>query len=412
MPSLSWLAPLLVLGLVIFVHELGHFRAAKWAGVYAPRFSLGWGKPLWSFRRGETEYALSALPIGGYVRMASKEDETASMLEGGGELAKPTEAQTADSHAATRGVHDVHPDSPPPERSRHWDEHSMIPHGPLPIPADRWFESKPLHKRLVIMLAGVFMNVVLAIVVSTGVFAWYGSPYLPAVIDTVVAENPAALAGMLKGDSIVSIDGTPVERWEDVLERVTASPGRELMLEVARRGESVMLHVTPQAQQLATSPTGASETVGRIGVGARMVPARESVGLAQATVLGWDATWNMAGSVLTVLGGLLRGSVSVSQLGGPVEIVRSSVVAADSGVENMWALIAFLSINLAVLNLLPIPLLDGGQIVLQLVEGAWRRPLPMMVKEWYARIGLVAILALFLTVTFNDLKRIIGGLLS
>src|SRR5690606_21685884 len=110
---LSWLAPLLVLGLVIFVHELGHFLAAKWAGVYAARASLGGGSPGWSFRRGETEYASSALPIGGYVRMASKEDEHASALEGGPEL---------------RG------DGEPVERSRHWDEHSMIPHGPLPIP--------------------------------------------------------------------------------------------------------------------------------------------------------------------------------------------------------------------------------------------------------------------------------------
>ncbi len=146
--SLSWLAPLLVLGLVIFVHELGHFLAAKWAGVYAPRFSLGWGSPLFSFRRGETEYALSWLPIGGYVRMASKEDETASALEGGGE------AET--------------------ERSKHWDEHSMIPHGPKPIPADRWFESKGLFPRLVIMLAGVFMNIVLALAVTTGIAGYYG----------------------------------------------------------------------------------------------------------------------------------------------------------------------------------------------------------------------------------------------
>lgn len=386
MPNISWLAPLLVLGLVIFVHELGHFLAAKWAGVYAPRFSLGWGKPLWSFRRGETEYALSALPIGGYVRMASKEDETASVLEGGSE---------GDIAAAAR--------------SKHWDEHSMIPHGPLPIPADRWFESKSLPKRLVILLAGVFMNVVLALVVSTGVFAWYGRGYLPAVVDTVVTDKPAARAGLLKGDSIVAIDGRAITRWDEVLELVSDAPGRELALEVARGGVAVVLRVTPEAEDVATPPTGELRTVGRIGVGARTTPTRERIGVGEATIAGWDATWNMAGSVLTVLGGLMRGSVSVSQLGGPVEIARSSVAAAESGVENMWALIAFLSINLAVLNLLPIPLLDGGQILLQLVESAWRRPLPPMLKEWYARIGLVAILLLFVTVTFNDLKRLVTG---
>lgn len=388
---LSWLAPLLVLGLVIFVHELGHFLAAKWAGVYAPRFSLGWGKPVWSFRRGETEYAISALPIGGYVRMASKEDETAQLLEGGGEGGEADE------------------EAPAPERSRHWDEHSMIPHGPHPVPADRWFESKPLYARLVIMLAGVFMNVVLAVVVSTGVFAVYGRGYVPAVADSIVAGRPAEAAGMLRGDSVVAIEGRAIGRWDEMLEEVSAAPGREIAIEVVRGGERLTLRVTPEAQDVPVPPLGETRRVGRIGVGPRSTIAREDVPLGEAVVAGWDATWAMAGNVLSVLGGLLRGSVSVTQLGGPVEIARTSVVAAQSGLENLWALIAFLSINLAVLNLLPIPLLDGGQIVLHLAEGAWRRPFPPTVREWYARIGLVAILLLFVTVTFNDLKRIVMG---
>jgi regulator of sigma E protease len=388
---LSWLAPLLVLGLVIFVHELGHFLAAKWAGVYAPRFSLGWGKPLWSFRRGETEYAVSMLPIGGYVRMASKEDEHASTLEGGPEL-------RADGTAV--------------ERSRHWDEVSMIPHGPRAIPPERWFESKPLYKRLVILLAGVTMNVVLALVVSTGIFAWYGRGYVPAVVDTVVADRPAARAGMQSGDSIVAIDGAPIRRWDQVLERVSDAPGRPIEISVVRGGVTVVLAVTPVPEEVASGPTGELRTVGRIGVGPQARVGREEIALGGAVVAGWDATWSMAGAVVTVLGGLFRGSVSVSQLGGPVEIARASVTAAQSGAQPLWMLVAFLSINLAILNLLPIPLLDGGQIVLQLVEGAIRRPLPMMVREWYARIGLVAILALFLTVTFNDLKRLVTGWLG
>jgi regulator of sigma E protease len=117
----------------------------------------------------------------------------------------------------------------------------------------------------------------------------------------------------------------------------------------------------------------------------------------------------MAGNIVGVLGNLLTGEVSVSQLGGPVEIARSSVAAAQNGMETLWSLIAFLSINLAVLNLLPIPLLDGGQVVLQVAEAAWRRPFPRGVKEWYARIGFALIALLFLTVTFNDLKRLVLG---
>lgn len=380
---LSWLAPLLVLGLVVFVHELGHFLAAKWAGVYAPRFSLGWGAPLWSFRRGETEYALSWLPIGGYVRMASKEDETAAVLEGGAE-------------------------TPAAERSRHWDERSMIPHGPLPIPADRWFESKSLVQRLVILLAGVTMNVILAVAVSIGVVATYGQPLVPPVVDSVVAGKPAAAAGVLAGDRVVAIDGTAVTRWEEVVSVISSAAGRAVTLRVARGTDTVPVVVTPAAESV-TGPDGARATVGRIGVAVRQGVEREPVDAATAVRLGWTATWGMAGNVVQVLGRLVTGDVSVNQLGGPLEIARSSVAAAQSGAETLWSLIAFLSINLAVLNLLPIPLLDGGQILLQVAETAYRRPLPLVVKEWYARIGLAAIGTLFLLVTFNDLKRMLGG---
>ncbi len=381
---LSWLAPLLVLGLVVFVHELGHFLAAKWAGVYAPRFSLGWGAPLWSLRRGETEYALSWLPIGGYVRMASKEDETAAVLEGGAE-------------------------TPAAERSRHWDERSMIPHGPLPIPADRWFESKSLVQRLVILLAGVTMNVILAVAVSIGVVATYGQPLVPPVVDSVVAGKPAAAAGVLAGDRVVAIDGTAVTRWEEVVSVISSAAGRAVTLRVARGTDTVPVVVTPAAESV-TGPDGARATVGRIGVAVRQGVEREPVDAATAVRLGWTATWGMAGNVVQVLGRLVTGDVSVNQLGGPLEIARSSVAAAQSGAETLWSLIAFLSINLAVLNLLPIPLLDGGQILLQVAETAYRRPLPLVVKEWYARIGLAAIGTLFLLVTFNDLKRLLGGL--
>lgn len=385
---LSWLAPLLVLGLVIFVHELGHFLAAKWAGVYAPRFSLGWGNPVWSFRRGETEYAISALPIGGYVRMASKEDEAASALEGGPEL-------KADGSEI--------------ERSKHWDEHLMIPHGPKPIPPDRWFESKPLYKRLVIMLAGVVMNAILAVVVSVGLFLYYGRGYVPAVIETVVAERAAAVGGMQVGDSVVSIDGVSIKRWDELVERVSASPETAMTFVVQRGTEQLTLQITPEAQEAASPETGAMERVGRIGVGPRPKAVFEDLSFGEAVRSGVAATGVMATNVLDVLGGLFRGNVSVSQLGGPVEIARASVSAAQTGAENLWALVAFLSINLAILNLLPIPLLDGGQIVLNVVESAVRRPLPAAVKEWYARLGLAAILLLFVTVTFNDLKRLVLG---
>ena len=165
---LSWLAPILVFGLVVLVHELGHFMAAKWLGVYAPRFSIGFGPALWRRRFGETEYVLAALPLGGFVRMASREDEATAFLEGGSEEQKLPAVGASSSPTVTGEPHVV--ESTPKD----WDPDAMVPFGPKPVPADRWFESKPLWGRLIIMLAGVTMNVVLALVVSTRLFAGYG----------------------------------------------------------------------------------------------------------------------------------------------------------------------------------------------------------------------------------------------
>ncbi len=156
--SFSWLAPVIVFGIVIFVHELGHFLAAKRFRVYAPRFSVGFGPALWRRRRGETEYIVAAVPLGGYVRMASKDDESTAFLEGGGEEAIAREQEGG------------------AKKPKDWDPEAMIPHGPKSIPPDRWFESKPLWQRIVILLAGVTMNILLAWVVTVGTVAAYGEP--------------------------------------------------------------------------------------------------------------------------------------------------------------------------------------------------------------------------------------------
>src|ERR1041385_138091 len=163
---LAILSPILVFGLVIFVHELGHFIAAKLTGVYAPRFSIGFGPKIFSFRRGETEYVLAALPLGGYVRMASRLDEEAAFLEGGNE----TEG------AAKK------------EKTQDGDPEAMIPHGPKPVPENRWFESKPLIARLFIMIAGVTMNVILAIVVVSALLYNMGRTVVPTTVVGEVAD--------------------------------------------------------------------------------------------------------------------------------------------------------------------------------------------------------------------------------
>jgi regulator of sigma E protease len=467
---LAILAPILVFGLVIFVHELGHFLAAKAVGVYAPRFSIGFGPTLWRRRRGETEYVLAALPLGGYVRMASRLDQETAFLEGGGETGTGRD-----------------------KNDPNYDPEAMIPFGPRPVPEHRWFESKPLPARLLILIAGVAMNVLLALVVSIGLAYSYGrpvvpttvvgdvrateqtprlgdlrpgdtivsingrtvrtwndvvrqirtapedtllvetrrrqvripagtgdeartrvarsiDPYIPPIIDSVFRDSPAARAGLRAGDSVVAIDGTPVQTWPQLVGRVSAAPGRDVNLDVARGGQRVRVRVRPESTQAEDPATGRARTVGRIGAAARDVTRREPVRLGEAIVAGWRATWFDAGRIVGVVKGLLTREISVRQLGGPIAITQASVTAARGGLEQLFYLIAFLSINVAVLNMLPIPILDGGQILINVIESAKGSPFSLRTREYILRFGLLAIALLFALVMFNDLQAAASNL--
>jgi regulator of sigma E protease len=380
---LSWIAPLVVFGLVVLVHELGHFLAARIVGIYAPRFSIGFGPAIWRRRIGETEYILAWLPLGGYVRMATKDDDTLAAIEGGGEEANPAD--------------------------KAWDPNAMKPFGPKPIPPDRWFDAKPLWAKIFTLGSGVAMNLILAIVVLSGLYAGYGRAYVPAVIDSVVVDRPAQRAGLQRGDSIVAVNGAPVKTWADVVDSIAASPGRAITLDVVRRGsERVRLGMTPESAQDADPITGEPVRVGRIGAGPQQRTMRERVGPLEAVAAGWNSTWVMTGLVFKVVGGLVTGRVSVNQLGGPIAIASSSVQAARGGLETLFRLIAFISVNLAVLNLLPIPILDGGQMLIVIAESIKGRPFSLRARERIARIGIVAIGLLFVLVMFNDLKRLLG----
>ena len=384
---MSWLQSVagivIVFGVVVFVHELGHFLAAKLAGVYAPIFSIGFGPRLWAKRWGETEYRLSALPLGGYVRMASREDEAMAAIEGGGERA--------------------------PGDGEYEDPNAMIPFGPLPVPQHRWFESKSLPQKLMIMLAGVTFNALLAILVSTYTAAYYGRPYRPAVVDTVLAGKPAALAGLQGGDSITAIDGNEIRTWNDVIDGISRVTDTTMTLDVVRAGGPVRVVVRPEVAEVENPETGKKERVGRIGVAPRDTVLRERMSLGEAAATGWSSTWYMAGSVVRVLKGLMTREVAASNLSGPIGIARLSASAARSGVEATLYLIALLSINLAVFNLLPIPILDGGQIVLNVVESVRGRALSPQVKEYVLRFGLLLIGLLFVLVMYNDIKRELSG---
>ncbi|HEX3159339.1 MAG TPA: RIP metalloprotease RseP [Gemmatimonadaceae bacterium] len=408
---LAWLAPIIVFGLVVFVHELGHFLAAKSMGVYCPRFSIGFGPALWKRRHGETQYMISLLPLGGYVRMASRDDEAMAFLEGGAPERSDDEPSTVGASGAPPLAEPHLKDGVTPED---WDPEALVPFGPRPVPKHRFFESKRLPARLFILLAGVTMNVLLALVVNVGVYAGYGRPYLAPVVDSVLPGQPAQLAGMLSGDSIAAVAGQPVRTWEEVVSRVSASAGTPLALDVVRRdGTRAQLRVVPEATKLSDEITGEERTLGRIGAAARTdVVGREQVGLGESVGEGWTATWRGAGLVVDVVQALFAGRVGVENLGGPIAIARSSVQAARGGLENLLALIAFLSINVAVLNLLPIPILDGGQVLMNVAEAVKGSPFGPRTRDVILRVGLMAIALLFVVVMFNDLKSLVQGWLQ
>jgi regulator of sigma E protease len=383
---LSWLAPIIVFGLVVFVHELGHFLAAKFFGVYAPRFSIGFGPSLFKWRRGETEYKVGILPLGGYVRMASRLDEESAFLEGGSE-----------EKAAAAGP------------KKDYDPNAMIPFGPKPIPENRWFESKPLYARLVIMLAGVFMNLVLGWFINVGIAATYGHN-LSTKVKEVLADRPAAQAGFQAGDSIVAVNGTPILAWESLLTTVDKSTGQPLTVDILRNGQPQTLTVTPALDTLIDEITGDTITMGKIGLIAGTDPSRLSFG--EAIRQGNERTIDMATLVFTALKKLATREVAMSELGGPIAIAQASYESAKYGLQPLLSLLALISINLAVFNLLPIPILDGGQIVVQIIESIRGRPLTDRAREYVARVGLAFILLLFVTVMFNDIKRLLSGVIG
>jgi regulator of sigma E protease len=377
---LSWLAPLIVFGLVIFVHELGHFVAAKLMGVYAPRFSIGFGPSLIKKRVGETEYVLAAFPLGGYVRMASREDEATAFLEGGSENSATTAGNPKDG----------------------WDPDAMIPFGPKPIPESRWFESKSLPARLFIMLAGVFMNALLAYVIYVGLLLRSGIPTPTTVASVVNPGKPAAIAGIQAGDSIAALNGRPLASWQMLLDTIGASAGRPISLGIIRQGKPVEVTVTPAAEEALDPETGVKRTVGRIGMMAGQ--AFTPIAVPRAFVEAWHVTIDNGSKIFSALGSLMRG-VGLKDLGGPIAIAQVSVQAAQGGIETVLLLVALISINVAVFNLLPIPILDGGQIVLNVAESIKGSAFSTRTRENILKGGLLIIGLLFVTVMFNDISR-------
>lgn len=357
---------LFVLGIIVFVHEMGHFLVARWCNVAVEAFSIGFGPELfgWNDRNG-TRWKLSVIPLGGYVKFAG--DENVASVPDQAALAAMNEEQRRTS-----------------------------------------FYLKPLWQRAAVVAAGPAANFVLAFAIFSIFFMVYGRPMADAVISAVQPESPAAAAGFEPGDVIVSIDGRAVRDFSTVQRIVASAAGQELTVVVDRDGRDVTLFPTPERREL-TDPFGNPYTSGVLGVqrdvGPDGVP-RERLGPIGAISAGVGETWYITKRTVEVVGGIVVGTQSASQLGGPIRVAQVSGEVATIGMAALFSLAAMLSISIGLINLLPIPMLDGGHLLFYAIEGLRGRPLSERAQDVGFRVGLALVLLLMCFATFNDIRHL------
>jgi regulator of sigma E protease len=349
------------IGPLVFIHEMGHYLAGRLFGVKAEAFSIGFGREIAGFTdtRG-TRWKFGWLPLGGYVRFAG----------------------------------DMNPASQPDAA---W----------LSLPAaerQRTFQAKPLWQRAIIVGAGPFVNLALAILILAGFAYGYGVDATPAVVGTVAEGSPAAKAGIREGDRIVAIGGTAMDTFSDIAKYALIRPGEQTSVQLVRAGRpasaSLAIGVVHQRDRF-----GNDYRIGRLGIGSG-APVLAPVGAFAAIPAGVKMTGDIIGSTLQTLGQIISGRRSMDELGGPIRIAKVSGEQLALGWSAFVWLIAMLSINLGFINLLPVPMLDGGHLFFYAIEAIRRRPLEPSVQEWAFRGGLAAVLALMLIVTFNDLSAV------
>jgi len=373
--AFSALSFILVIGPLVFIHELGHYLVGRWCGVKADVFSIGFGRELigWTDKRG-TRWKIGWLPLGGYVKFAG----------------------------------DMNPASTP---SHEW----------LMLPAEeraKTFQSKAVWQRFLIVAAGPVMNFLFAIILFMGIFGVIGYPKSVAAsteITQVAPGSAAQRAGILAGDRIVSIGGREIEDFRQLAEYVVLRPGATTQVVVDRRHQQLRMTVTLADKEL-TDEFGNRTRAGELGVRSNAMvleklPIQELPGKAIAQ------TGDMLEAIVVTLGQLVVGDRSLDDLGGPIKTAQISGQQASLGLLPLLWLMAVISVNLGFINLLPIPMLDGGHLFFYLIEGARRKPLQPEAQEWAFKAGLAALLMLMIFVTLNDLASFglwtrLGGLIG
>src|ERR1700727_208057 len=357
---------LFVLTIVVFFHELGHFLVARWAGVRVLTFSLGFGPELVGFNdRHGTRWKISAVPLGGYVKFFGDESEPSTPSSEA--LANMTEEERADS-----------------------------------------FHHKKVGPRAAIVAAGPIANFILAIVIFTGMVMYYGKPSSIPRVDVLTPGSAAEAAGFKVGDVVLSIDGRSIESFVDMQRVVSTSAGSALTFRVKRDGGTVDLTATPALKEVKDT-FGNTHRIGQLGIkyNARAEDARSTpVGSLEAVKIGTEQAWFIVTGTFKFIASVFAGAGSSEDVGGPLRIAQMSGQAASLGFQFVLQLCAALSVSIGLLNLFPVPLLDGGHLLFYAVEAVRGRPLSPRAQEMGFRVGLGLVLMLMVFATYNDILHL------
>jgi len=344
---------LIVLGILIFFHEFGHFLIARLFGVGVEKFSLGFGPRLIGKRVGITDYRLSLVPLGGYVKMVGEEPDE-----------------------------DLDP--------------QLIPLS---------FTHKPVIKRILIVFAGPLFNMLLAVVIFFVIALFSGILILKPTVGAIKDGSPAQAAGLQKGDRVTAIDGVEISSWEQMADKISRSNGRPLDISVSRPDGEVRLRATAE---LVTTKNLLGEDIRRyvIGISSAGEVYSKKLNLLEAVFESFHQTYNIAELMVVIVAKLFTGDIAFNTVGGPIMIAQMAGDQAKAGVSSLFQFIAVISVNLAVINLLPIPVLDGGHLLFFLIEAVKGRPVSVKVREISQQVGMVLLIMLMILVFYNDITRL------
>ncbi len=355
---------IVILSVLVFVHELGHYLVARWCGVRVEVFSIGFGHEIYGYTDSHgTRWKFGWLPLGGYVQMYGDRDP-ASMPD----IAAQTQMTDAEKSVA--------------------------------------FFSQSVGKRAAIVAAGPAINFIFAIFVLIGLFMVAGRPTTPPVAGAIMPDSAAASAGILADDRILSIDGQSVQRFEDIQRIITLNSGKEVALQIQRGQQELQIKLTPRITEV-TDNFGNTHRVARLGLAAKGGEQEfVRMSLAQAVPASMIETWNVTTGTLKAVWQIISGFRSAEELGGPLRIAQMSGKTQEQGAASLFWFLAVLSINLGLINLFPVPLLDGGHLVMYGAEALRGKSVSERTQEFAARIGFACLITLMLFTTFNDLQQL------